>query len=44
LFKQHMFSLEREIRSSILGEMDHKINLQRKFVDTAKDKFEEYID
>ena len=38
-----MFSLEREIRSSILGEMDHKINLQRKFVDKAKDKFDEYM-
>jgi hypothetical protein len=38
-----MFSLERDVRSSILGEMDHKIKLQRNFVDIAKDKFNEYI-
>lgn len=38
-----MFSLEREIRTSILGEMDHKIKLQRNFVDLAKNKFDEFI-
>jgi hypothetical protein len=38
-----MFSLEREIRQEILGEMSHKITLQRKFVDSAKEKFDAYM-
>jgi hypothetical protein len=38
-----MFSLEREIRTNILGEMSHKITLQQTFVDKESERFEKTI-
>ena len=44
LFKQNMFSLEREIRTHILGEMSHKNMLQQSIVDKKTLKFNEHLD